>query len=208
LVKRITAINGSTTTMKGDSLQDYIDEPTNPYDDNEITIPTQPTPTDPQKDTDKWPNTISTTSSTFLIGAINGGFLKPKDSIEYTIYFLSAGDSAAKNVLFCDRVPKNVTFIPTAFNSVSPDASGLATADRGIAVNLSGTLKSYTNIADGDFAQYFPPKIEPSSIYPKIDCGGPNDNGTVVVNLGNLPNATVSGEASTYGFVRFQGLIK
>jgi hypothetical protein len=67
---------------------------------------------------------------------------------------------------------------------------------------------SHTNIADGDFAQYFPPQLEPSSVYPKIACGGPNDNGAVVVNLGNLPNATVSGESNTYGFVRFQGLIK
>jgi uncharacterized repeat protein (TIGR01451 family) len=199
LVKRITAINGATTSG-GVDLASYQHQSNNPYDDNLINIPAVVPP-----DTDKWP---IVNSYPFMIGSVDGGNVKPNDSIEYTIYFLSAGNVAAKNVLFCDRVPKNVTFIPTAFNTITPDASGLATADRGIAVNLSGTLKSYTNIADGDLAQYFPPNIEPSSIYPKIACGGSNDNGAVVVNLGNLPNATVSGEAGTYGFVRFQGLIK
>jgi uncharacterized repeat protein (TIGR01451 family) len=218
LVKRITAINGGTTTIGGDALKDYIDDPINPYDDNEITIPTQPNPTDPQKDTDKWPNTIGSTSSTFLIGGINGGFLKPKDSIEYTIYFLSAGDSTAKSVLFCDRVPSNVTFIPHAYNSVTANPSGLSTADRGIAISFGSTLTSYTNINDGDIAQYFPPGIEPSTIYPNINCGKnasgqslPNDHGAVVVNLKNLPNATGTkasdDAAGAYGFVRFQGLV-
>ncbi len=202
LVKRITAINGVPKKHNGDPLDSYEDT-SSPYDDNTITIPTQLTPLDPHRDTAYWP-----TPDTFLLGSVDGGYIKPMDSIEYTIYFLSAGDGTAHKVLFCDRVPKNTTFIPTAYNSLTHDPSGLATADRGIAVNLSGTIESYTNVADGDVAQYFPPNVEPSSIYPNLDCGGANDNGAVVVNLGDLPNATTSGQAGTYGFVRFQGQIK
>jgi uncharacterized repeat protein (TIGR01451 family) len=203
LVKRITAINNGSNTIDGDSLSGYIDSLTNPYDDNVITIPTQATPADPAKDTTQWP-----TPNTFLIGGINGGNVKPADEMEYTIYFLSAGDAAAKNVLFCDRVPSNVTFLPTAFNGATPAPGGLA-GDRGILSLLNGTTTAFTNIADGDAARYFAPGSDPTSIYPNIKCGGPNDNGAIVVNLGDLPNATVPGPpAGAFGFVRFKGRVK
>jgi uncharacterized repeat protein (TIGR01451 family) len=201
LVKRITKINGLPQKRNGDSLANYENEAANLYDDNDNATPIAPNlrPT-----TNKWP-LIPNTTHPALIGAIDGGTIKPTDSIEYTIYFLSTGDIPAKSVLFCDRVPENVTFIPTAFNSLEAGTGGLAGADRGIAVNLGSTLKSYTNIADGDFAQYFPPGTTPPSI-----CGAATkDNGAVVVNLGNIPNATSVGTPpESYGFVRFQGRVK
>jgi uncharacterized repeat protein (TIGR01451 family) len=205
LVKRITAINGKE--INGNiSLNSYDPETDTsnisyPYDKNVI----QSGLTPPSRD--KWPNTSGATTSTFLIGARNGGTIKPSDSIEYTIYFLSAGDNTAKNVSLCDLVPGNVTFIPGAFNGTNftPGANGLAGADRGIAVNIGGTLNSYTNVADGDFAQYFPPGTSlPASC--KV---ATNVNGAVVVNLGNIPNATFAATPpESYGFVRFQGRVK
>jgi uncharacterized repeat protein (TIGR01451 family) len=222
LVKRITAINGLPNKINGESLTSY--EHVDAYDNNYIIIPTRPFPADPQKDTDKWPNTTSTsetaTVSTFLIGASNGGTVKSKDSIEYTIYYLSTGDSEAKNVLLCDRVPDNVTFIPNAFNNILAGTGGLPTADRGIAIKTGiNPIQSYTNTADGDLAQYFPAGVEPSTVYPNIRCSKPdplnptmqlpNNNGAVVVNLGNIPKADSSGNPSTsYGFIRFRGLVK
>jgi fimbrial isopeptide formation D2 family protein/uncharacterized repeat protein (TIGR01451 family) len=218
LVKRITAINGLPSKNGGGSLASY--EHFDAYDNNYISIPTRPLLTDPQKDTDKWPDTISTsetdTTSTFLIGASNGGTTKPNDTVEYTIYFLSAGDSEAKNVLICDRVPANVTFSPNAFTNTTTNPTGIA---RGIAVQLGNTLNYYTNANDSDPARYFPPGIEPSTVYPNISCGKnaagvslPNDNGAVVVNLGNRPNATGiladDQAAGAYGFVRFRGQVK
>jgi uncharacterized repeat protein (TIGR01451 family) len=203
LVKRITAINSQR-------LNTYNQEDANPYDDNLLEPSIAPNlPTYPTADTTKWPGTTGKTTSTFLVGEISGN-VKPKDAIEYTIYFLSAGDSAANNVLFCDRVPTNVTFLPTAFNGITAGGSGLSTADRGIAAKLgTDPLKSYTNIADGDFAQYFPPNVEPSTVYPNLSCGGTNVNGAVVVNLGNVNNATAPGTPpESYGFVRFQGVVK
>ncbi len=77
-----------------------------------------------------------------MVGGFEGSTVKPNDSIEYTIYFLSTGNTNANNVLFCDRVPENVTFIPNSFNSVPASPNGLSTADRGIAIDRSGTLKS------------------------------------------------------------------
>jgi uncharacterized repeat protein (TIGR01451 family) len=205
LVKRITAINGSTTTVAGDSLAGYIDELTNAYDDNTITIPTQSTPSDPPKDTNNWP-----TLSTFLLGGINGGNIKPGDELDYSIYFLSAGDAAATNVLLCDRVPSNVTFVPTAFNGQAKAPGGLGTGDRGILLNQGTTTGSLSNIGDGDIGQYLAPGISISSVYPSLgNSCGTNDNGAIVVNLGTVPKADGPGTPpNSYGFVRFRGRVK
>lgn len=196
LVKRITAVNGRTATNGGDNLANYINEATNPYDDNTIEPSLAPNPPAyPTPDTDKWLN-----PSTFLVGGINGGAVQPNDILEYTIYFLSTGAQPAKNVRFCDRVPDNTTFVPTAFGS-SPD--------RGIVVNQGGTVTNLTNVPDTDAGQYFAPGIDPAVVYPGINCGGANTNGAVVVNLGNLPFATGQGVPSqSYGFVRFWGTVK
>jgi hypothetical protein len=81
LVKRITQINNAKTTMGGDDLSIYNQDNNYPYDDNTLELPT----THPYPDTNKWPGTIAATSSTFLIGGMNGGTTKPNDVVEYTI---------------------------------------------------------------------------------------------------------------------------
>ena len=210
LVKRITQINDATTTKDGDDLSIYNQDNSNPYDDNKIEISELPeNQGDPKPDTDKWVDTTSDTSSTFLIGGINGGKVEPNDELEYTIYFLSAGDSEANSVLVCDRVPENVSFIPTSFNNQTQATGGVQGSNRGIVWLKDGNTESLTNTKDGDAAQYFPPGIEPSTIYPQIQCSGANTNGAVVVNLGNLPNATAPGTPNTsYGYIRFKGKVK
>jgi uncharacterized repeat protein (TIGR01451 family) len=203
LVKRITAINGQTQTRNGHDLSQYRDEANNPYDDNNVTINSQPTSSDPPKDTDKWP-----TLNNYLLGGTDGGLTNPGDELEYSIYFLSTGSVAAQNVLFCDRLPTNVSFIPTAFNRATPAPGGVV-GDRGMLTQRNGTTTALTNMADGDAARYFPPGSDPTSIYPNLKCGGPNTNGAIVVNLGTLPNATAPGTpAGAFGFVRFKGRVK
>jgi uncharacterized repeat protein (TIGR01451 family) len=193
LVKRITGLrNQPTNPNDGTILNTFVNDPSTTNDTHV-----------------NWPLPINS----YPLGATNGGIIKPDDEVEYTIYFLSTGTGTAKNVLFCDRVPDNVTFIPRAFNNASiiADTVGAPGVDRGIAVNLSGTLKSYSNSNDGDFAYYFPPNTDPKLSMPslsKVNCGGANTNGAVVVNLGNIPNATTPGTAGSYGFVRFQGRVK
>jgi trimeric autotransporter adhesin len=207
LVKRITEVNGSPFNGYEDSASRY--------DDNTISAPTT---LETQSDTDKWPNP----PSSFLQGKIDGGTIKPNDSIEYTIYFISAGEDAAKHVFFCDRVPTNVTFNPTTFNSLTPNSAALPGADRGIAIKIGADLKSYTNAGGDDLARYFPPDLEPtyndyaqffpgatSTFLAKKICDAPNTNGAIVVNLGTLPNAIGMGNPpESSGFIRFQGKVK
>jgi uncharacterized repeat protein (TIGR01451 family) len=198
LVKRITLINDKTTTLGGDDLSAYKQDDAYPYDDNTVELPI----THPFPDTNKWLGTAGKTSSTFLLGGINGGSTKPNDVIEYTIYFLSNGYVDAKNTQICDRIPKNLTFVPNAFNSESA-ASGGGTGDRGILLSQNGTF-AHTNIADGDQGQYYlPGEPLPAS------CGTAlNDTGAVVVNLGNVPFATGQGTPNTsYGYVRFRAKV-
>jgi GEVED domain len=213
LVKRITAINGNTTNGTV-SLNSYDPDPTYPYDKNVI----QPGITPPT--TDKWPNTIGNPlSSTFLLGARDGGVTKLGDEVEYTIYFLSAGTSTAQAVQLCDRIPNHQAFVPNSYNFLTP-GSGVApavNADRGIALSYQGSLKSYTNLADGDIAQYYPPGQVPLPDVCKT-VANPNVNsnptGAVVVNLGlgatgttggEMPSANDPGSTNTsYGFVRFK----
>lgn len=197
LVKRITRVNGLTTNGST-NLNVYVDDPNYPYDDNTLDSP-EPTPLD----TEYWP-----TPSTYLLGATNGGETRPGDEIEYTIYFLSTGDKAAVDVQLCDKVPSFQTFIPDAYNSVTPAPSGGVGANRGIAVEYNGTPLSYTNDADGDTAQYYPP----GSTLPAACDNAPaqaEDNGAVVINLGNLPESTAPGTPTTsYGALKFRAKVK
>jgi uncharacterized repeat protein (TIGR01451 family) len=200
LAKRITRINGQRSTIGGDDLAIYHDQLSNPYDDNTFDNPV-PTPID----SDKWPD-----PNTFLIGGINGGNVKPGDEMEYTIYFLSTGNANAENVLFCDRVPSNVTFVPTAFNGQATAPGGLGTGDRGILFSQGTTTGSLSNIGDGDIGQYLAPGISIGSVYPNLgNSCGTNDNGAIVVNLGTIPKADIQGSPpNSYGFVKFRGRVK
>lgn len=204
LVKRITGVNGQTMNA-AINLDIYVDDPTYPYDDNILDTPA-PNPLD----TENWPSTTGNTNSTFLKGVINGGQIKPGDEIEYTIYFLSAGDAEAVDVQICDRIPNSQTFVPDTFNSFTPAPGGGGGANRGIQVEYNGQTLAYTNDADGDTAQFFPPgaTLPPAcaNLPPQIDTNSnPVDNGTVVVNLGNLPKAESPGSpATSYGFLRFR----
>ena len=213
LVKRITAVNGSATNGSV-ALNTYDPDPTYPYDKNV----NQPGVTPPT--TTNWPNTTGATNSTFLIGARNGGQTKPSDEVEYTIYFLSAGDAPARNVAICDRVPDHQNFVSNGYNALTAAPNGDSTSDRGIAVSYAGSLQSYTNNDDGDTAKFFPA----GSALPAVCGTGTNTSGAILFNLGagatgtnitaqggtggTVPNATSpGGPTDSYGFVRFKAKV-
>jgi uncharacterized repeat protein (TIGR01451 family) len=211
LVKRITSINGSTTAGSI-NLATYNQIEAYPYDDNVIETNLTSTTQYPMPDTDKWPNTTGKATSSFLLGAVNGGDTKPKDEIEYTIYFLSAGTAPAQRVTLCDRIPANQTLVPNGYNSVTQATGGNQT-DRGIAVSYAGNYQSYTNLKDGDTAQYFAPQTALPAA-----CGtAANTTGAVVVNLGagatnalggTIPQAIApDSPTDSYGFVRFKAKV-
>jgi uncharacterized repeat protein (TIGR01451 family) len=200
LVKRITHINESTT-HDGKDLAAYTDITNYPYDDN---TPDNPAPN--PLDTDKWPLPLSQS----LPGAVSTGNVHPGDAVEYTIYYLSAGSAPAQNVVVCDRIPSNQAFIPEAFNSLATapnPATNYPVGDRGIAISQGGTTFSYTNIGNDDAAQYYPPG---SALPSACTQSAPSeDNGTIAVDLGTLPNATSPGvPANAYGFLRFRARVK
>jgi uncharacterized repeat protein (TIGR01451 family) len=202
LVKRITALNGQLVTANGVPLNVYRNQSDYPYDDNNNAPPTT---TYPKPGTTKWPNTISNASSSFLLGAINGVSVKPNDELEYTIYFLSAGDADANNVSLCDLIPEYQTFVPTAYNSPSSSTLG----NRGMALSIGNTAQiGLTNSNDTDQGRYYFPGTTLPTACKSAGVIPPNINGAVVINLGNLPKPTsgVNGAAAPngYGYIRFR----
>lgn len=134
--------------------------------------------------------------------------------MEYTVYFLSKGTNDATNVTICDPIPNNTTFIPTAFNGLTPTDGGSTAADMGIALALDSVSVPtnptvyLTNDADSDRGQFFSPGTVPPSV-----CSGSNANGSVVVDVVKMPNtipyATTSGKpTNSYGFIRFRAKVK
>ncbi len=194
LIKRISRLNNQDLTDIVDGRSDVATNASNyvpePYATND---------SDP-----KWP-------VGYLRGLINAGTVKPGDELEYTIYFLSNGLGNATSVKFCDLVPTNVNFIPTAFNGMTPNDGGLPGADRGIALAIGSTTPTLylTNVADSDRGYFYTANDSSTPSY----CGT-NTNGAVVVNITvpsfpNLPAATGSGTpANSYGFVRFRAKVK
>lgn len=154
----------------------------------------------------------------YLTGATNGGLIRsgtggPGDRVEYTIYFLSTGTTAAKDVMLCDRIPTNTTFVPDAFNTLTPPFTG--GGSRGLLLSFNNEEYALTNINDGNEiigtgpddgigGYYFPPGEDPSLTFPGLSCASPNTTGAVIVNLTTLPNATEVGvPENAYGFIRF-----
>ena len=196
LVKRITRINNQDLTNIVDGRSDvstnaanYVASPNDLDDDS----------------SNSWP-------SGYLRGLINGGTVKPGDELEYTIYFLSNGQGDLTSVQICDLIPTNTTFLPTAFNGMTPSDGGLPGADQGIALGLgSSTPTAYlTNAQDGDRGQFY--TANESGI--PLSCGS-NTNGAVVVSitrspdLSNLPSENGSRTpANSYGFIRFHAKVK
>ena len=210
LLKRITAINRGLPDEQ-DFGSEYVDTGGPDDGDNNENWPGAPTAA-----------TIGGgTVESYIAGIVDGvtsnAMVRPGNEVEYTIPFLSDGNVTALNALICDPVPANTTFIEDAFNG-SPPAGG-GTGDRGILLSFNGADVALTNADDGDEivdsggndngvgGYYFPAGVDPSAaLGTTVNCGGgTNDNGAVVVDLSNLPNATGEGTpADSYGFIRFR----
>ncbi len=138
-------------------------------------------PADPNDNQQIWsqflPVGVSRVSSEFL--------LQSGDEVEYTIYFISDGGSATTDLKVCDAIPTGTTFFPDSFGSGS-----------GILLNQAGTETLQTNTADADPGTFFTP-LNPVAT-PCRDTNNPN--GSVFLQLGNVPNTS----PSNVGFIRFR----
>ncbi len=194
LVKRITAINDVVIT---NAVNDGVAS----SDDDNV----------------NWITTSSTTpinATGYLQGDITRNDVKPSDRIEYTIYFLSAGNTAITNVTICDLIPPNTTFVNNAYDVVGGGNNfGIVFA------NSTITPTSYlTGLFDGDRAKFYPANTVPPTACKKpttnLDLNAAdNTDGIVVVDVvispALLPFANGFGlPTNSYGFVRFQVKVK
>ncbi|NES82407.1 MAG: choice-of-anchor E domain-containing protein [Moorea sp. SIO1G6] len=204
LVKRITAIKPKDTNQWIELPQSgspFIDGIDGGSSENNVGSDRAADDNDPN-----WPN-----PDVYLRGLINSGQVMPGDELEYTVYFLSNGSNDAKNLRICDRVPGETTFITDSFNATA----GFPSSDVGIAMFQSTTTLAsggpaepniyLTNIPDSDRGRYYGPGTSvPSGCNVTF-----NQNGVVVVEVGDVPNADSPGNPpNSYGFIRFRALVK
>lgn len=133
-------------------------------------------PGDTNDDAVNWP-------AGYLEGDIDAT-AEPSEEVDYTIYFLSDGNSEAANVRLCDLVPENTTYVAGSLELSQGGAAAVALTDAN----------------DGDAGEAIAPGAP--IVAP---CQGTNSDGGVYVTVpGNLPNATAPGTPNgSYGYIRF-----
>lgn len=207
LTKRITAINRG---LADEQLFDtsYVDSGST--NDNAVNWPGDPI------DATIGAGTVESYITGILEGSSADTTVKPGDEVEFTISFLSNGNGVARNVLICDRIPTHTTFVPDAYNGVSSPSGG---GNQGIFLNFNGLQVGLTNANDGDEipvvgsangigGYFFAAGVEPNTVLAGINCGAANENGAIVVNLSDVPNATGEGTpTNAYGFIRFRTVV-
>ncbi|MEL7067374.1 MAG: GEVED domain-containing protein [Cyanobacteria bacterium J06581_3] len=164
LVKRITRL-GATDTTAENNITTVVDETGNPDDDAAL----------------NWP-------AGYLQGDVTAT-PEPGQEVDYTVYFLSDGNSVAANVRLCDLIPDNTTYVP---GSLVLDFAGTG---GGAQTDAQGGVD-----ADPD-SFFFDDTVSPAP----APCTGANTDGGVFIQLQeNLPNATSAGAPNTsFGFMRF-----
>ncbi|MEL6556257.1 MAG: DUF11 domain-containing protein, partial [Cyanobacteria bacterium J06621_11] len=196
LIKRITAVgnNRQLNPNDGTILDQFVDDTVGVQADDD--------------NHPFWP-------LNYLLGALNGGDVRsvserPGDSVEYTLYFLSVGEVTARDVLVCDRIPPNTDFISNSYTEGLPAhplalSGGSPPTNLGLTLHFQGNEYALTAAADTDPGYYFPPGFSPTAVFPQINCNGPNKNGMVVVDIGDLMPAISSGNPlNAWGLLRFQ----
>jgi uncharacterized repeat protein (TIGR01451 family) len=159
-----------------------------------LNLADDPTPNDNDV---SWP-------SNFLLGAYNNVVVRPGDTVEYTIYYLSSGDVDVNNVNICDMVPDNSTFVSGAFN----DNTTAVAQQRGIDFLLGNHRESLTNREDVDRGHYVGVNTSiTTNCGPAINAANPT--GTVVVKVGNLSHSGPGGtKPLSYGWIKFRVRVK
>jgi uncharacterized repeat protein (TIGR01451 family) len=154
----------------------------------------------------------------YVVGAVNGGPVKPGDTIEYTIYYLNTGGRNAKSVRICDRLNANQTFYPDTYpdstfiqnNTTNPNPIG---AGMQVQKGISAAL-TLTNTSDSDGGQFVAATGTALPTNCKSVTGAPNnDYGALILdlvtnpsspNLTTLPGRTGQGTPNdSFGLWRF-----
>jgi uncharacterized repeat protein (TIGR01451 family) len=192
IVKRITKVKTTAITTLIDQIGGTSDT-----SDNNVLWPSR-TGTATQMDAAGTVLATSTSSfSTLLQGATNltNPTPRPKEELEYTIYYLSSGGQTAKNASICDFVPVNTTYV-------------LGTLQLKSGTSAAVTVSDTPGDTDGGF---YPIGTAQAAMH--AACNTPDSTnttrGAVVVNLGDVLNATSTGTpTSSYGYIRFRVVVQ
>jgi len=119
----------------------------------------------------------------FRIGS--DALLQTGDEVDYTVYYLSDGTQPVTDAKVCDPIPEKTTFIADSFQ-----------VGQGILLNQQATNTSLTNAPDTDKGTFFSRLTPVTSPCPNTN----NSNGSILVNLGDLPPTP----PNNVGFIRFR----
>jgi uncharacterized repeat protein (TIGR01451 family) len=199
MVKRITAIkDGITGTVI--PYNTFVDDTTSTTKTNDNNC--------------GWPGASPVggvcTTNTYTVGAISetAPKVKPGDEIEYTIYYLNAGENKATQARICDQLDNNLTF-KTDFDATPANA--------GKGINLlpgGGTDQYLTNLGtDSDKGKLTTPGLAGTSCNLTGNTGSNLSSDVVVVDVGDvaspLMGSTGVGVPTTsYGYIRFKTSVK
>jgi uncharacterized repeat protein (TIGR01451 family) len=175
IAKRITAIKNTTGTIT--LFNTYVNDP-NTTDD----------------DVANWPGV-----SSYVLGAINGGVVRPGDEIEYTVYYLNNGENRIGKARICDGLSANLDFV-ASFDSNH--------ANQGIVFSPNGGTVQYLtgNTTDGDRGQYTTTvATTPTDCNLANNSAADRSNNTVVVDVANSTNPIMGGN---YGSFKFKTMVK
>ncbi|HEY9830481.1 MAG TPA: hypothetical protein V6D26_07880 [Stenomitos sp.] len=143
-----------------------------------------PDPGDDDDDVGGWSNLPGgVLSGVYRLGTDNP--LQTGDEVEYTVYFLSDGTQSVTDAKVCDPIPEQTTFIPDSFQ-----------VGQGILLNQQAINTSLTNAPDTDQGTFFSRLTPVTSPCPNTN----NSNGSILVNLGDLPFTP----PNNVGFIRFR----
>jgi uncharacterized repeat protein (TIGR01451 family) len=168
LVKRITGITSAATGITT-TYGDFVDDPNTTKDNNSA-----------------WP-------SSYLLGSIDSGQVRPGDEIEYTIYYLNSGENRINQAKICDALNQNLDFVPD-FNS--------SNIGKGILLN-SSTSEYLTNSSDADRGEYSTTRPTDCNLVSNTTAN--QSTNTVVVNAANSSNPILGG---AYGSIKFKVKVK
>jgi hypothetical protein len=164
LVKRITKINGQTT---------------NPNDGTDLTVAAA---SDTFNNVGNWP-------AGYLVGSTNAGRIQPKDTIEYTVYFLNNQGANATNVKICDPIKGVQDYVA---NSIK------------LRLGAAGSDSILTDITDTDSANVYATGNTPLDCNASAATSVGADKGGVAIGFTGVTGATgVATPSDSYGLFRF-----
>jgi trimeric autotransporter adhesin len=197
MVKRITAINGNMLENINDKtpLNAFVDDP-NSLNENNCSWP------------GSYPNGTAgqCLNDDYTIGAIDAGQVKPGDVIEYTIYYLNAGENKTFQARICDRLDANSTFEPN-FDTINPN--------KGIVLVANNSTPNYlTNTdTDTDRGQFTTTTLAGASCNLSASTATNQSDDVVVVDIASNSNPLIGSidqvnSTVSHGYIRFKVKVK